>query len=230
MTAKSDLTGDASAAAAYEHKPAAYFQGARADYISELPDNPHASILELGCSEGGTGALALAEGKCSRYVGIELAPTCAEVARARLSEVIVGNIESMDLPFEAASFDALILSEVLEHLIDPWAVATRLGTLVRPGGLVFASSPNLCHYRIISKLIRGRFEHTDVGVMDRTHLRWFTPQSFAQLFENAGFEVEEIRAVAPPKRKARRYNALTFGRLPHLFMEQISVRGRKNQA
>jgi SAM-dependent methyltransferase len=211
----------------YENKPAPYFQGAREDYVAELPDSESAQILELGCSEGGTGALALSKGKCARYVGIELDPAAAEKARPRLSEVLVGNIETMELPFEPETFDALILSEVLEHLVDPWEVVARLSRLLRPGGLVFASSPNVSHYKIIRELFRGRWELTEFGVMDRTHLRWFTPDSFAALFRGAGFEIEEVRPVAPLKGKSKRYNRLTLGRFPHLFMVQTSIRARK---
>jgi 2-polyprenyl-3-methyl-5-hydroxy-6-metoxy-1,4-benzoquinol methylase len=212
---------------AYLDKPGTYFQGVRRDYVAALPAAPAAAILELGCAEGGTGALALAQGKCARYVGIELHGPSAEIARTRLSEVHVGDVEVMALPFAPASFDALIISEVLEHLTDPWAAVARLAPLLRPGGLVFASSPNVSHHRVIRSLLAGRWDLADRGVMDRTHLRWFTPQSFRALFEAAGFAVEEIRPVTPFGPRTRLINRLTADRWAHLFMVQISIRGRK---
>ena len=106
---------------------------ARDDYVAALPDDPEASILEIGCSNGATGALALARGKCRRYCGVELFPEPAAAARERLTEVVEGDVEQLELPWPAQSFDALILSEVLEHLRDPWAVLERLRPLLRPG-------------------------------------------------------------------------------------------------
>lgn len=212
---------------AYLAKTTSYFQGERADYIAALPTNPEAVVLEVGCSEGSTGALALAQGKCRRYVGIELHEPSAVIARTRLSEVLVGDIEKMLLPFAPASFDALIISEVLEHLVDPWAALARLAPLVRKGGLVFASSPNIGHHTVIRALLRGRWDLTDQGVMDRTHLRWFTPSSYAAMFEAAGFAIEAVGPVRPFGWKPRLFNRLTGDRWRHLFMNQSSIRGRK---
>ena len=119
--------------AGYDAKESSYFGMARADYVAALPDSSEASILEIGCSNGGTGELALAEGKCGRYCGVELIAEAAAVARERLTEVVQGDIEQLELPWPANSFDALILSEVLEHLRDPWAVLQHLRPLLRPG-------------------------------------------------------------------------------------------------
>ncbi len=213
--------------AAYLAKAGAYFEGARADYVAQLPVSATARILELGCADGGTGALALAQGKCGTYVGIELHEPSAIKARARLTEVLIGNIETMQLDYAPASFDALIISEVLEHLIDPWGVVGRLAPLVRPGGLVFASSPNISHYEVIRALLRGRWDLTDQGVMDRTHLRWFTPQSYAQMFDQAGFDVASVQAIRAPGWRPRLVNTLTGNRYRHLFIKQISIMGRK---
>jgi 2-polyprenyl-3-methyl-5-hydroxy-6-metoxy-1,4-benzoquinol methylase len=209
-----------------EHrKPSRYFEGARQDFVDALPLDSKASILELGCANGGTGASALASGKCGRYVGIEISDAAAAVARPRLSQVIVGDVEKLDLPWDEATFDALIMSEVLEHLVDPWTVVPRLVNLVKPGGMVMASSPNVSHYRIILELIAGRWELKDSGVMDRTHLRWFTPASFREMFEGAGVSVTRLAAVAPPGPRARVIGALSGGLLDHLLIRQINLFG-----
>ena len=214
-------------ATTYDTKSKAYFEGARTDYVSAMPDDRHSSILEIGCAEGGTGVLALSRGKCARYVGIELHRPSAEIARTVLSEVHVGNIETMTLGFRSGEFDVVVISEVLEHLLDPWDVVARLSEYVREGGLVFASSPNVSHYRVIRNLLKGRWELTEHGVMDRTHFRWFTPASYRDMFERAGFVIEEVRPVTPPSWRVKTLNNLTRHRLAHLFMVQISVRGRK---
>lgn len=211
----------------YADKIEGYFAGARPDYVDALPADPGAAILEIGCASGGTGAMALAAGKCGRYVGVELMPEAAETARGRLTEVHVGNIEALDLPFAPASFDALIMSEVLEHLTDPWGVVRRLSGYLRDGALLFASSPNVAHYSVARNLILGRWPLADHGIMDRTHLRWFTPATFRAMFEDAGFAIDSIGPIVPLGPRARLLSRLTGGRADHLLIRQTSVRGHK---
>lgn len=211
----------------YAAKPAGYFSNARADFVDRLPRDPSAQILEIGCGSGATGVLALSEGCCRRYVGVELFETAANEARDVLSEVMTGNVETMPFPWRPAEFDALIMSEVLEHLVDPGETLKRLSRFVRPGGLLLASSPNVAHWRVIRELMMGRFNLQDRGVFDRTHLRWFTPDTFTALAEDAGFQVEEIGPVTPFSARTEIISRLTGGRFDHLFMTQIAVIARK---
>lgn len=211
----------------YTDKVADYFSGARADMVALLPDNPDANILELGCGDGSTGALALQARKSGHYLGIELDPTAAELARMKLSDVLIGDAAALDLSEYLARFDALIASEVFEHLVDPWTVLNKLTLCLKDDALVYASSPNIAHWRVIYGLLRGRFTHTESGVMDQSHLRWFTPQSYSTLFESAGLEVISVRAITPPALRTRLLNRITRGRFAHLFMTQIMIIARK---
>ena len=208
----------------YGEKADGYFSNARRDYVAALPDNPAAAILELGCGSGDTGALALRSGKAGTYVGIELFEPMAARAQAVLTTVHVGNVETLELPYTPATFDALICSEVLEHLTHPEATLERLVALLKPGGRVYASVPNLAHWRIVLGLLRGRFEYQERGAMDRTHLRWFTPHSFRVLFEACGVEVDHLAPIGStsPLRP-------WLSRLPleHLLWFQIDLRGRR---
>ena len=213
---------------AYSEKAPEYYSGARRDYVAALPQNPEAKILEIGCGEGGTGALALAEGKCGYYCAIEIFPQVAARASKRLNEVHVGNVEQMELPWEPATFDAVILSEVLEHLVDPWATLRKIHPLLKRGGRVFASSPNISHRSTVSMLLRGEWNLADAGIMDRTHLRWFTPKTYRVLFESCGFTVDSVKEASPLTKKARVLMMLTFGRFRHLFMTQIDVRAHRD--
>ncbi len=208
---------------AYTTKPAEYFAGARRDFVDELPYNPNARILEIGCSNGNTGALALTEKKCGWYSAVEIQAEAAATAREKLSEVLVGDVEKMALPWEENFFDGLILSEVLEHFTDPWHVLGKLRPLMKPGAIVLASSPNVSHYRILKMLWNGDWKLEDFGVMDRTHLRWFSPKTFSELFESTGFHVERVEPVKPMGRSAR-IKSLLLGNRRHLFMEQIKIR------
>ena len=211
----------------YEAKADAYFAGARRDFLAELPINPKARILEIGCGSGDTGALALKGARAGTYVGIDINPRAAEKARHVLSEVHAGDIERMDLAWAPASFDAVILSEVLEHLVEPWAVVARLAALTKPGGLMLASSPNVAHYHVIASLLRGRFELADQGTFDRTHIRWFTPASYAGMFTRAGLRVEVVKPLTPFAARTRWLSKVSAGRIDHLFMRQIWLKAVK---
>ncbi len=211
----------------YASKPKSYFAGARADFIARLPRDPSASILEIGCGSGETGALALAEGCCGRYVGVELFESAAAQARQILTEVSTGNVETMTFAWQPASFDAIILSEVLEHLVEPGRVLNELCRFVRPGGIVLASSPNISHWRVIRELVNGRFHLADRGVFDRTHMRWFTPDTFVAMFEEAGFDIYEVGPVTPFSALTEAISWATGGRFDHLFMAQIAVLGTR---
>ena len=208
----------------YDLKDASYFAMARHDYVAALPDDADASILEIGCSNGATGALALARGKCRRYCGVELFPESAAAARERLTEVVEGDVEQLELPWPAASFDGLILSEVLEHLRDPWAVLARLRPLLRPGALVLASTPNVAHREIIAMLIRGRWELRSYGPLDSTHLRWFTPASLRRAFEDAGYTVDSVGPLGALGPGSAIVDRILRGRLRHLWHRQIDLR------
>jgi 2-polyprenyl-3-methyl-5-hydroxy-6-metoxy-1,4-benzoquinol methylase len=228
------VTADVAEAAAneglarfYRSKQPSYFSGARADFVARLAVDQTAQILEIGCGTGATGALALLSGRARHYVGIELFEEAAAQARTHLDEVLVGDVECLEFPWQPCTFDALILSEVLEHLVEPWAVLKRLHPFVRPGATILASSPNIAHWRVIRELIAGRFRLADQGVFDRTHMRWFTPESFAAMFERAGYDVVRIDPVTPFSRRTRMISKCTGGRWDHLFMTQICLEARR---
>jgi len=224
----SAIEGSERAAAAYTDKPNAYFSGARRDFIACLERDPSASILEIGCGTGATGALALEHERAGRYVGVELCPQAAAQARGVLSDVIEGDVETLEFEFAPASFDALILSEVLEHLREPGEVLAKLHRFVRPGGIVLASSPNISHWRVIRELVGGHFPKAESGVFDRTHLRWFTPETFYDLFEANGFEPAWVGPVTPFSVRTQWISWATGRRFDHLFMTQIWLMGRRS--
>jgi 2-polyprenyl-3-methyl-5-hydroxy-6-metoxy-1,4-benzoquinol methylase len=218
-----------SLAPSYDHKEQPYFAGVRSDLIDRLAPDRHRAILEIGCAEGSTGAYAKNEGKCGLYVGVELFPSAASIAASRVDRVYTANIETFDLPEPRESFDVLIAGEVLEHLVDPWAVLRRLRTYLRPGGLVMASSPNVSHYSVIVMLLKGHWTLADSGRMDRTHLRWFTPRSYTDMFRSCGFEVLSTEPLRAPGYAAKLAAKLSGGRLEHLFISQIVVVGKKTE-
>lgn len=213
-------------ALAYDDKTATYFGGVRRDFLDLLPHGEVENVLEIGCGAGDTGAAALAAGLCRSYCGIEIAPQAAALARTRLTELHEGDVERMDLPWPDHHFDAVLMSEVLEHLVDPWSVVKRVVAKLRPGALVLASSPNVAQFAVVRGLIADRWELTEAGVMDRTHLRWFTEASYKRMFVDAGIRIERTYAMAPPGPFGTIFNAVTFNRFRHLTVRQICVVGR----
>lgn len=201
-----------------------YFAGVRRDWLAELGGDRDRRILEIGCGTGDTGAAALAQGLCGSYSAVELSPAAAKIAREQISEVVVGDVASVAYPWPQQTFDVLFASEVLEHLVDPWAVLRRLRPLLRPRALVFASSPNVAHYRVVAMLLRGDWALEADGPMDRTHLRWFTPATYRSMFEECGFDVTSVDRVTPVGWKGRVFNGLTLGRMSHLLQTQIDLR------
>jgi 2-polyprenyl-3-methyl-5-hydroxy-6-metoxy-1,4-benzoquinol methylase len=225
---QSTTAGSEPASAIYKDKPSSYFANARNDIVQRITTGPDASILQLGCGAGGTGRAMLAAGKAGRYVGMELSEAAAAAAAEHLGQVLIGDVEGMDLAALEGQFDAFIISEVLEHLRNPWTTLQRLVACLKPGGLIFASSPNISHWMVIRDLLAGRFDYAGTGVMDEAHLRWFTPTSYRQMFERAGVTVDSVAPLVPRRWKAELFGWLSGGRPDHLFVVQIMIAGRRS--
>ena len=112
---------------------------------------------------------------------------------------------------------------MLERLVDPWNVLRKLYRYMKPGAIILASSPYVSHYRIILMLLRGEWNLTDDGIMDRTYLRWFTPSSFSEMFESAGYNVLKVVPLSPFRLQVKLQLALLLGRGKHLFFKQIKI-------
>lgn len=209
----------------YSQKPKDYFSGARKEFADCLPLNPHAKLLEIGCGSGGTAAYAKSTGKCGWCCGVELFEQAGLEAMTKLDAVVIGDIEDSRLVLPDGPFDILLLSEVLEHLVNPWAVLRRLSTLLKPGATVISGSPNVSHHSVLRELVAGRWRYEEKGIFDMTHLRWFTPNSYQEMFETCGFWVEQSGPACPLRWKARLFDRLTRGYFRHLLHAQIVLKG-----
>jgi 2-polyprenyl-3-methyl-5-hydroxy-6-metoxy-1,4-benzoquinol methylase len=148
------------------------------------------SVLEFGCATGYMSDV-LARRRGCRVVGIEIDPRAAAEASAHAERVIVGDAETLDLDEHLGDerFDAVLFADVLEHLRDPAAVLRRVRPFVADGGVIVASIPNVAHVSVRLALMRGEFRYREVGLLDDTHLRFFTRDSIVDLFESTGFVV-----------------------------------------
>ena len=163
---------------------------------------PLGEVLDVGCAEGAN-AVALRARGATRIAGIEIDEGFAAAARDRLDEVVVGSAED-DLPWAPASFDTVLCYDVLEHLRDPWAVLARLRELLRPGGRVHIALPNARHTSLWVPLVRrGRFAYAPEGILDVTHLRFFTRRDAEDLVRGAGLELIAVEHQRPDTRHGR---------------------------
>lgn len=151
------------------------------------------SVLDLGCATGYLGE-ALAERGC-RVTGVEFVEEAAEQARQLLDRVVVGDLNTLDLvaEFGPGSFDVLVFGDVLEHLPDPARVLRAAVPLLAPGGSVVISIPNITHGSIRLAILQGRWQYTETGLLDRTHIRFFTRQSLLDMVTGAGLVPVDVR-------------------------------------
>lgn len=162
-------------------------------------------VLDVGCGQGTLGGELHALGHV--VWGIEASPLAAAKASLRVDRCIQADL--LDFPavervLAEARFDAIVFSDVLEHVYDPLGVLRFYGRFLRPTGRFLVSVPNVVNWQTRLSLLFGRFEYQDTGVLDRTHVRFFTFRSARRLLEAAGCAVEKadftphlVRAALP---------------------------------
>jgi O-antigen biosynthesis protein len=161
-----------------------------ADVVRLVGEN--ARVLELGPATGYM-SRAMIERGCS-VVAIELDPAMAEGAAEVCERVIVGDIDSLDLEGEIGEdrFDAIVAADVLEHLKDPLATLTRLRSYLNDDGAFVISLPNVAHGSVRLALLEGHFDYQSIGLLDATHLRFFTRESLEEMLDEAELGIAEL--------------------------------------
>ncbi len=151
-------------------------------------------ILDVGCNDGSFGNHLKSLRPGVEVVGIEADPDQALKASQVLDKVVVGYFPDCLSQIDG-KFDAISFNHVLEHLADPWGALQACTTVLNPGGRVVGEVPNIRYYEPILELVfRGRWTYQDTGILDRTHLRFFTRSSLRDLLHDSGFEVVHLSA------------------------------------
>jgi SAM-dependent methyltransferase len=193
------------------------------------------TILDIGCGAGDNARVIRVKVPNAQIVGITLSSEEAELARQHLTDVHVVDLDNSDLSFLGDHhFDAIILSHVLEHLKDPLAVLRRALHYLRPGGQMLIAVPNILEYRCRLRFLIGRFEYEDSGIMDRTHLHFFTWYTADRDLISPIKELKIVRKIADgaaplwvlrrtifPATLSRRIDSFCVRLLPNLFGWQI---------
>lgn len=204
---------------------ATYYNRDRPSILEMVRPGPNV-ILDLGCGAGAVGRRLIELGKASEIIGVELFPVAASKAAEHYSEVHTGDIESMDLPY-GPQFDYVLCGDILEHLKDPYTIVSRIRGWLKEDGRFICSVPNVRYGRVVAGLLfLGAWEYRDAGVMDRTHLRFFTRRSCLEMLHDGGFIEERVRLLITG-RKFRLLNALTLGLFTEFIAPQIVVLSRK---
>lgn len=171
-----------------------YYSHPRPEMLRFLPKTSR-RVLELGCAEGAFAA-AVKDHTGAEVWGIELNEQAAEHAASVIDRVLVGDASDRISELPDDYFDAIVCNDVLEHLVDPLAILTRLRYKLKPDGVVVASIPNIRYLPALSKVVfRKDFPQDDFGIFDRTHLRFFTRKSIVRMFRKAGFTVQRIKGI-----------------------------------
>lgn len=167
-----------------------YFQLKNQEIIGILPENP-GGILDIGCASGALGAHVIETKKPDFYDGIEVVPEVAEEAKKNLSKVYTGEVESWLPKLPHDHYDWVIMSEVLEHTVDPWSVLSEVYRVLKKEGKVLITIPNVRNLGVIKELlVDGNWKYLDSGILDQGHLRFFTRRSIIEMLKQQGFEVK----------------------------------------
>jgi SAM-dependent methyltransferase len=204
----------------YSDKSGDYFAHARKEIEPLLPQNC-GRVLEIGCGSGATLGWLRQNHQAIHTVGVEIAETAADKARSFADDVFCLDFERHELPDGAQKFDLVLCLDVLEHMVDPWAVVDRLAKrYLEAGGMLIVSLPNVRHYSVaLPLLFEGRWEYEDAGLLDRTHLRFFTKDSAIALLSHPQFGPVSCTATGFSGWSLKRVlNAVTLG----VFQELVT--------
>lgn len=186
-------------------------------------------VLDVGCSSGVMGEALRPRGH--HVTGIEYDSGLATLARSRLDRVLEGDVEQMarDRLDPGGPFDCVVCADVLEHLRDPWTVVRWASELLTSDGCLVVSVPNIRHAQTFWNLaVRRRWPYRDVGIFDRTHLRWFARRNLADLLTSTGLGITELqRSYLLTLNYSSRWNRMAkycgdFGTLQFIFRAEAA--------
>jgi len=175
-------------------KPMSYFKWMREEMLPFIPNDVE-KILEIGCGSGAFASL-LKQNRNIEMWGMDIHEEAVKDAHDVFDKVIINNIEKdvVDLPINY--FDCILFNDVLEHLAYPWNVLSDIRKYIRHDGYVVASIPNVRYYENLKKLLFNKdWKYETKGILDITHLRFFTEKSIVNMFEKSGYRVIQIKGI-----------------------------------
>ena len=208
----------------YIDKSTSYFDDARTEIEPLLA--PYAErALEIGCGTGQTMRWLLETHRTKRAWGLELFEPAAQLSRKHFEEVLVGDAEvAIKTSFEGMKFDLILCLDVLEHMVDPWQFVQALENRLAPGGRLVVSLPNIRCLKVLAPLVLlGRWRYKTDGILDRTHLRFFTRETAVSLVNTKAFRFDRCIAHTEPGSKLELMNRFTLGLLEDFAAKQYLI-------
>jgi len=170
--------------------------------LLEMITAPPSRVLDVGCFCGGTGRWLKRRFPGTELIGIECLAPAAERARESYDRVIEAPVEAINFDAEGlmpGSIDAIVAADVLEHLVNPWAVLQRLRPLLTASGALYVSLPNVRNLNVLAQLAGGRWRYMGSGILDVSHLRFFTRAQAIEMLTETGWRTQEIRLNPDPQ-------------------------------
>jgi 2-polyprenyl-3-methyl-5-hydroxy-6-metoxy-1,4-benzoquinol methylase len=214
----------------YKNKPAGYYSLDRTALMPFVPEDLE-KVLDVGCSEGWFGKRLKEQKGVKEVWGVEPFESVVAQAKENLDKVIHAKIEEGIKQLPEHYFDCIFFNDVLEHLVDPYAVLENIKSKCKPDGWVIASIPNILNYETMLLNLKNQdWEYKDYGIMDRTHLRFFTKKSINRMFVEAGYKVESITGINKfYGKKFAILNFLLFNKLEQMKYVQMVVKAKPNK-
>jgi 2-polyprenyl-3-methyl-5-hydroxy-6-metoxy-1,4-benzoquinol methylase len=179
----------------YEHDVDLRRQSASAHVVHLVGQNKR--VLDVGCGPGSITRVLVEQGGC-RVTAVERDADAIAQVRPYCESVVQADLNSEDWPRRldgTERFDVIVAADVLEHLYDPWQTLRRMTTLLAPQGYLVISLPHAGHAAVASCVLDSDFDYQDVGLLDRTHIRFFGLRNMETLFAQAGLKIVEARYV-----------------------------------
>jgi GT2 family glycosyltransferase len=202
----------------------------RNDLINLIPenisqDNNNLNFLEVGCACGATLLKIKNIYKNANLYGIELNKSAAKIA-SQFAEILIGDVENLDIHYPKGFFNYILLPDILEHLKDPWTFLKKIKFYLDDNGSILSSIPNVMHISVIKQILNGRWQYSNAGILDKTHLRFFTLNEMIEMFTQSGFKVLKIyqNLINPNKDENELINNINILlNLPGNIIEQFKV-------
>lgn len=198
----------------YDNKPSYYFDTIRKELLNLIPTKcKGGNLLEIGAGKGNTLIYAKKHNYASKVYGVDISSIDNSYQSSpEIEKFVIGDIEKNDLNFNNIFFDVILCGDVLEHLVNPSDVIQKIKPLLSQNGVIIASIPNIREWATLKKIFfSGDFRYEDVGILDKTHLRFFCKKNIEELFTNNNMEILQLTSnIGYARRTKKIVNLLTF--------------------
>lgn len=211
----------------YKQKSNSYFSNVRKEIFSLLPHYCE-NILDLGCGNGSTLAWIKEKGMCKNTYGIDISKECYE--KKNIDFYLNEDLEQSESFFKNIKFDIILILDVLEHLIDPDTFLKKVLNCLKKNGSIILCIPNIRHYSIFKNIfIKGDFHYTDSGILDKTHLRFYTKKSIIRFLANNNLTIKKtLKYPIDFPSKSKIFNMLTLKIFSDFLTQQYIFKINRN--